>query len=71
MDVASGTYVRAVAEALGAELGCGAAVSQLRRTRVGGFRVEDALTEQAARAMTGPAIAAAVRPLPASAVVVG
>jgi tRNA pseudouridine55 synthase len=64
MDVASGTYVRAVGEALGADLGCGAAVSMLRRTRVGAFRVEDALNAQAARALTGADIAARVRPLP-------
>jgi len=38
----SGTYVRALAADLGSSLGGGAHVRQLRRTRVGSFRVEEA-----------------------------
>ena len=38
----AGTYVRALARDLGAALGCGAHLSALRRTRVGGYRVEAA-----------------------------
>jgi tRNA pseudouridine55 synthase len=38
-----GTYVRALAADLGASLGCGAAVEQLTRTRVGPFRLADAV----------------------------
>jgi tRNA pseudouridine55 synthase len=41
--VGSGTYIRSMAHNLGAALGCGAYLSRLRRTRVGGFAVEDAL----------------------------
>jgi tRNA pseudouridine55 synthase len=40
----SGTYVRALARDLGEALGVGAHLTALRRTAVGGFRVEDALT---------------------------
>jgi tRNA pseudouridine55 synthase len=47
--VSTGTYVRAVVRDLGAALGCGAAVASLRRTAIGPFRVEDALTLPAGR----------------------
>ncbi|MCC6740835.1 MAG: tRNA pseudouridine(55) synthase TruB [Planctomycetia bacterium] len=42
-DVSSGTYVRVLAEEAGRALGCGAHLRALRRTRVGPFRVEDAM----------------------------
>jgi tRNA pseudouridine55 synthase len=38
-----GTYIRALARDLGDRLGCGALIEALRRTRVGPFRVEDAV----------------------------
>jgi len=38
-----GTYVRTLAEDIGSALGCGAHLAGLRRTAVGGFRVEDAV----------------------------
>ena len=39
-----GTYIRVLAEDVGAALGCGAHLSALRRTGAGRFRVEHALT---------------------------
>ena len=39
-----GTYIRTLAEDIGAALGCGAHLSALRRTASGRFRVDDALT---------------------------
>lgn len=39
-----GTYIRSLARDLGERLGCGALVQTLRRTRVGPFTVEGALT---------------------------
>ena len=39
-----GTYIRALARDLGESLGSGAFLHSLRRTRNGGFRIEDALT---------------------------
>jgi tRNA pseudouridine55 synthase len=39
-----GTYVRVLAEDLGAALGCPAHLTALRRTATGGFQLEDALT---------------------------
>jgi tRNA pseudouridine55 synthase len=38
----SGTYVRSLARDMGRHLGCGAAVSSLRRVRIGAFGLEDA-----------------------------
>ena len=38
-----GTYIRALARDLGEKLNCGAYLTGLRRSRIGGFRVEDAL----------------------------
>lgn len=40
----AGFYVRSLAHDIGQALGCGAHLETLRRTRVGRFRVEDALT---------------------------
>jgi tRNA pseudouridine55 synthase len=50
-----GTYVRSIARDIGAALGCGAHLSALRRTSVGGFTVSSAVTldELAARVTAG------------------
>jgi tRNA pseudouridine55 synthase len=40
----AGTYIRALAEDFGKRLGVGAHVAELRRTRAGQFRIEDAVT---------------------------
>lgn len=40
--VSSGTYIRALGEDIGKALGVGGYLTQLRRTQVGGYRVEDA-----------------------------
>lgn len=39
-----GTYIRVIANDFGHKLGCGAYLRELRRTKVGEFNVEDALT---------------------------
>jgi len=43
LDCSSGTYVRSIAHDLGGALGCGAHLSELRRTRIGDFSVSDAI----------------------------
>ena len=40
----TGTYIRSLANDFGAELGCGGYLSGLRRTRIGNFKVEDAMS---------------------------
>jgi tRNA pseudouridine55 synthase len=45
IECSRGTYVRSLAHDLGQALGCGAHLSALTRTRIGPFRVEDALDE--------------------------
>jgi tRNA pseudouridine55 synthase len=50
MRCSSGFYVRGLAHELGEALGCGGHVEALRRTGVGAFRVEDAVTMEAVRA---------------------
>ena len=47
MRVSTGTYVRAVARDLGAALGCGAHVIEMRRTRIGDLTADDAHTPAA------------------------
>lgn len=42
LTVSSGTYVRSLVHDIGRELGCGAIMTALRRTRVGDFKIEDA-----------------------------
>ena len=58
-----GTYIRSLARDIGESLGCGAHLASLRRTRVGGFHVEQAFTldELGALAAAG-LLGAAVRP---------
>ena len=46
----TGTYIRSLANDLGAALGCGGYLSGLRRTRIGEFRVEQALNMPGAEA---------------------
>jgi tRNA pseudouridine55 synthase len=40
----TGTYIRSLANDFGVALGCGGYLSELRRTRIGNFKVEDAVT---------------------------
>ncbi len=44
VECGRGTYIRSLAHDLGQALGCGAHLSDLVRTRVGPFRIEDALS---------------------------
>jgi tRNA pseudouridine55 synthase len=44
MSISAGGYVRSVAHELGADLGCGAHLSQLRRTQAGVFTLAEAHT---------------------------
>ena len=57
MDISAGGYVRAVAHELGRELGCGAHLSQLRRTRAGAFTLEDAHTLEELEVLAGDVMA--------------
>lgn len=50
VDCSSGTYIRALARDLGASLGVGGHLTALRRTRIGPFEVEDAVTDIAPEA---------------------
>jgi tRNA pseudouridine55 synthase len=50
----TGTYIRSLANDLGAALGCGAYLSKLCRTRIGEFRVEDAMTIEEFVNIAGP-----------------
>ncbi|MEM7350896.1 MAG: tRNA pseudouridine(55) synthase TruB [Acidobacteriota bacterium] len=44
MGCSSGTYARSLVHELGEKLGCGGALSGLRRTAIGNFRIDDAVT---------------------------
>lgn len=43
VDCSKGTYMRVLAEDIGALLGCGAHLVSLRRTRIGRFRIDEAI----------------------------
>ncbi len=43
ISCSSGTYIRSIAHAIGEAVGCGAHLESLRRTRIGEFRVEQAI----------------------------
>ena len=57
-----GTYIRALAEDIGAALECGAHLAALRRVETGGFALADALTLEALEAMSEAERDAALRP---------
>lgn len=59
--VSSGTYVRVLAADLGRDLGCGAHLARLVRTRIGPFRLEDARPPESPRLLP---VFAAVAHLP-------
>ena len=44
VSCSKGTYIRSLCADIGDRLGCGAAMASLVRTRVGNFRIEDAIT---------------------------
>jgi len=44
LECSKGTYVRQLADDVGKELGCGACISQIERTQVGPFCLEEAVT---------------------------
>lgn len=43
MECSKGTYVRTLAEDVGSRLGCGACITQIQRTKVGHFTINDAV----------------------------
>ena len=49
-----GTYIRSLARDLGQALGCGAHLTRLVRTRIGDYRLADALTLEAVQALAPP-----------------
>jgi len=51
VDCSKGTYIRTLAEEIGALLGCGAHLAALRRTGCGALRLEDAVTIDALTGM--------------------
>jgi len=53
MSISAGGYVRSVAHELGMELGCGAHLSSLRRTRAGVFTLEGAHTLEELKPLAG------------------
>lgn len=50
----TGTYIRSLAHDLGQQLGCGAYLSALRRTKIGNFSASDALSPQQWKDMIKP-----------------
>ena len=60
----SGTYVRTLAESAGRLIGCGGALSALRRQEVGAFLLADARPLDAFKAMSAPEIEALLLPVP-------
>lgn len=54
VSCSKGTYIRALARDLGEALGSGAHLDSLRRTRSGGFSIEDSLTVDQALAALSP-----------------
>ena len=56
----TGTYIRSLAHDFGQLLGCGAYLQELRRTKIGNFNADDALTPQQWKDLWRPPAVAAV-----------
>lgn len=54
VNCSKGTYIRTLADDFGKALGSGAYLSQLRRTRIGEFKIEDALSVESFLASLSP-----------------
>ena len=65
VDCSKGTYVRVLAEDIGARLGCGAYLAGLRRTRVGALCLDGAMSLADLEALDLPARRARLLPLDA------
>jgi tRNA pseudouridine55 synthase len=65
IDCSKGTYVRVLAEDLGAAMGCGAYLAGLKRTRVGALSVDGAVTLAALESLDLPGRRARLLPLDA------
>jgi len=61
MAISAGGYVRSVAHELGQNLGCGAHLSSLRRTRAGVFTLAEAHTLEELQALAGDVVALEAR----------
>lgn len=61
-----GTYIRSLVADLGEDVGCGAHLAELRRTRSGRFRIEDALSLGSLERVAPGAVAAHLVPLTAA-----
>ena len=62
VDCSKGTYVRVLAQDIGEALGCGGHLTALRRTRIGDFRLEDAMTLEALEALPESSRDAVLKP---------
>ncbi len=65
VECSKGTYVRTLAEDLGEALGCGAHLEALRRTRIGPFSIEQAVTPSRLEALTQTECRALLLPMDA------
>src|SRR5690606_28026020 len=54
VECSKGTYIRTLAQDIGRQLGCGAHLIALQRTRVGPFKLEDAIGLEALQSMDTP-----------------
>lgn len=63
--VGTGTYLRTLAEDIGARIGCGGHLAALRRTQVGPFRLVDAVTLEELELMGPDALIGSLRPVDA------
>ncbi len=59
----TGTYIRSLANDFGKALGCGGYLQLLRRTKIGNFKVEDALTPQQWKEVWKPTAEPTARPI--------
>jgi tRNA pseudouridine55 synthase len=59
IECGSGTYIRSIGRDLGEQLGCGAVMSGLIRTRVGPFRLDEAVDLET---LTNDSLSAVMRP---------
>lgn len=63
VECSAGTYIRSLADDIGTELGCGAVLSELSRTKSNGFTIENSVTLEEMRQMDKAKLSELIIPL--------
>ncbi|MBI4655490.1 MAG: tRNA pseudouridine(55) synthase TruB [Elusimicrobia bacterium] len=64
IECSGGTYIRSIAREMGRMLGCGACLCSLRRTKIGRWKVEDAVSAEKLKNMSREEVSSGIFKIP-------